>query len=79
MYFRSSAWAVSDAVHGVAVRTKRVWFVCDGNSVDVVRRGRHRGDLIVEKHKYRPNEGGAYDAAWLVTPQGKEIKRYDGE
>ena len=74
VFFLSSAWAVSEAVHAVDLKTHQVRFVCDGSSMDILRQGRYRGDLIVEKHKYRPNEGGAYDAFWLVTPLGREIK-----
>lgn len=79
VFFLSSAWATSDAVHAVALGTRRVRFVCDGNSVEVVRRGRHRGRLIVGKHKYHPDGRGAYDAFWLVSPQGQEIARWGNE
>ena len=75
IYFLSAAWAVSDAVHAVDIRTGRGHFVCDGNSVDIIRSGRDRGNLIVFKHKYHPNGGGAYDAYWLVRPDGTEIRR----
>ena len=79
VYFQSSAWAVSDAVHAVSLATRRVRFVCDGNSFSVLRRGRYRGMLLVEKHKYHSGEGGAYDALWLVAPSGREIKRWGKE
>lgn len=79
IYFLSAAWAVSDAVHVVDIRTGRQHFVCDGNSVDIVPSGRYRGDLVVLKHKYHPNGGGAYDAAWLVRPDGTEIRRLKSE
>ncbi len=79
VFFLSAAWAVSDAVHAVSLATRRVRFVCDGNSFTVLRQGRHRGMLLVEKHKYHSGEGGAYDALWLVTPSGREIKRWSKE
>ena len=79
VFFQSSAWAVSDAVHAVSLATRRVRFVCDGNSFFVIGRGRHRGMLIVEKHKYHSGEGGAYNAAWLVAPSGRELKRWGKE
>ena len=74
VYFLSSAWATSDAVHAVDIKTHQVRYITDGNSLSVLQKGRYRGNLIVNKHKYRPNEGGAYDADWLVSPSGREIK-----
>lgn len=74
VFFLSSAWATSDAVHAVDLRTRTVRFVCDGSTLSVLRTGRYRGDLVVNKHKYRPNAGGAYDFDWLVSPSGREIK-----
>ena len=74
VYFLSSAWATSDAVHAVDIKTHTVRYVTDGSTLRVLATGRYRGDLVVNKHKYRPNEGGAYDADWLVTPAGREIK-----
>ncbi len=79
VFFQSSAWAVSDAVHAVSITTRRVRFVCDGNSFSVVRKGSHRGMLLVEKHKYHSGKGGAYDAVWLVAPSGRELKRWGSE
>lgn len=79
VFFQSSAWAVSDAVHAVSLATRRVRFVCDGSSFSVIRRGSHRGMLLVEKHKYRSGEGGASDAVWLVAPSGRELKRWGKE
>lgn len=74
IYFLSSAWVTSDAVHAVDVQTHRVRFVTDGSTIRVLRTGHYRGDLIVNKHKYRLNEGGAYDADFLASPSGREIK-----
>jgi len=74
VYFLSSAWATSDAVHAVDVRTHTVRFVCDGNTLCVIRQGRYQGDLVVNKHKYHPNGGGSYEANWLVSPSGRELK-----
>ncbi len=76
VFFLSSAWATSDAVHAVDIQTHRVRFVCDGSTLRVITTGRYRGDLVVNRHKYRPHEGGAYDADWLVSPQGREIKMW---
>ncbi len=77
VFFLSEAWATSDAVHAVDLKTCTVRFLCDGNTLMVIRTGRDRGDLIVNKHKYHPREGGAYNADWLVSPRGREIKIWD--
>jgi hypothetical protein len=79
VFFQSSAWAVSDAVHAVSLATQHIRFVCDGNSFTFIRRGHFRGMLLVEKHKYHSDERGAYDAAWVVTPSGRELKRWDNK
>lgn len=79
VYFLSQAYAVSDAVHAVDVATKAVRFVCAGNTVEVVTKGVFRGDLIVQQHRYRAGEGGAYDDFWLINPRGKDIKHIGSE
>lgn len=74
VYFLSSAWATSDAVHAVTIKTRKIRFVTDGSSLRVITQGSYRGDLVVNKHKYRPNGSGSYDADWLVSPSGREIQ-----
>ncbi|MDD4945586.1 MAG: hypothetical protein PHQ73_01720 [Gallionella sp.] len=74
LYFMARAWATSDAIHAVELASGKQRFLCDGNSLDVITAGRLTGHLIVEKHKY-PSNGPAYDAQWLISPQGREIRR----
>lgn len=74
LYFTARAWATSDAIHALELASGKQQFLCDGNSLHVIAAGRLAGQLIVEKHKYPPN-GPAYDVQWLVSPQGREIRR----
>jgi dipeptidyl aminopeptidase/acylaminoacyl peptidase len=71
VYFISSAWATSDAIHALDLKSRKVRYISPGNSLLVIRSGKYVGFLIAQKHKYFP-AGGSYDHYWLVTPQGRE-------
>ncbi len=74
VYFSCAAWATSNAIHRVSWSQGKPVYVTDGNSLALVPSGKYAGYLLVLKHKYR-RSGGADDAYWLVTPQGKDIRR----
>jgi len=74
VYVMTQAWATSNAIHRIDLRTGRTRFVAAGNSVQVVPRGRWAGHLVVMQHKYAPG-GGALDHCWLLTPAGREVRR----
>lgn len=74
IYFESSAsWVTSNAIHRFDISTKEEKFITDGNCLKVIREGKYKGYLIVNKHKYY-KKGGTYDFDWLVDKDGKEIK-----
>lgn len=73
IYFLSRAWVTSDAVHAVDIGTGHEWFVAPGNSLTIIPRGPLAGCLLVDQHRYWPNEGGSYDWTWLLTSNGQEI------
>ncbi len=76
LYFLNAAYAVSDALMSVDLKSGKIDYVIDANSVEVVKKGKWLGNLIVERHKYHDAEkGGAYEALCVVTPQGKELKQ----
>jgi len=80
IYFLSTAWVTSDAVHVVDIESKVESFVCDGNTIDVIRAGKYRGFLVVQKHKYYSGErGGSYDHYWLVSPKGVDVRQIGEE
>jgi len=72
LYFISSAWVVSGALHAVNLRTGRERFVAAANTVEVVPSGEYAGHLIVQQHRYFMGNG-SYDWYWLIDPQGREI------
>ena len=72
VYFLSSAWATSGAVHEVEPASGRGRFVVAGNSLDVVPSGTYAGHLLVSQHRYFLG-GGSYDWTWLFAPDGKEV------
>lgn len=72
IYFLSSAWATSGAVHEVDLQSGSERFVVAGNSLEVIPAGEYAGHLLVEQHRYFLG-GGSYDWAWLFAPDGKEI------
>jgi dipeptidyl aminopeptidase/acylaminoacyl peptidase len=69
IYFLSSAWVTSAAVHAVEVDSGSERFIAPGNSLEVVPSGEFAGHLIVSQHRYF-DAGGSYD--WYrethVTP-----------
>ncbi|GAB2875351.1 hypothetical protein GCM10027093_08450 [Paraburkholderia jirisanensis] len=73
VYFMTAAWTTSGAIHAVPSVGGRQRFVTDGNSLDVVTRGKYTGALLVRKHRYMDGHG-SWDPEVLVSPAGKEIK-----
>ena len=72
LYFITSAWVVSGALHFVDIKTGKDSFLMEANSVEVVMQGKYRGYLIVLQHRYFLGKG-SYDMFWLFSPEGKEI------
>lgn len=82
LYFQTSAWATSGAIHAIDMDSKSPRFVTDGNEYHVIKDGKYEGDLVVNQHRYRfkgDTPLGSYDWDWLYTPQGKQIKLYKKE
>jgi dipeptidyl aminopeptidase/acylaminoacyl peptidase len=80
VYFLSSAWVTSLAVHVVDIQSKVERFISPGSTIDVIQKGKYRGYLIVQMHKYFfGKRRGSYDHFWLLTPKGNEIRRIGAE
>ena len=82
LYFQTSAWVTSGAIHAIDMDSKSPRFVTDGNEYHVIKYGKYRGDLVINQHRYRfkgDTPLGSYDWDWLYTPQGKQIKLYKKE
>ena len=72
LYFISSAWVVSGALHTVDIASRSEHFMLAANSVEVVPSGKYKGHLIVNRHRYFLG-CGSYDWWWLIDPTGREI------
>lgn len=72
IYFMSSAWATSNSIHVVDIKSKKEKYVCPGNSLEVIQDGPYIGKIIVNQHRY--NESGSYDNFYIVDDAGKTIK-----
>lgn len=72
IFFLSAAWTTSSAVHVVQVDSGEEHFVCPGNSLEVIQRGKYAGYLMVRQHRYVMG-GGSYDWLWLLTSEGKDV------
>lgn len=80
LYFETSAWVTSGAIHAVDVDGHHLRFVTAGSELRVVQSGSYKGDIIVNQHRYRfkgDTPLGSYNWDWLFTPTGKQIKLYN--
>jgi hypothetical protein len=73
VYFGSTGWVTSDALHAVNVSTGQERFICAANGFELLTRGPYRGDLMVGQHRYRTN--GSYDGTWIVSPTGQILRQ----
>lgn len=72
LYFLTSAWTTSGALHGVNIDGTRQHYIVPANSLEVITKGTYKGYLIVNQHRYFIPPGGSYDWYWLVSPDGKD-------
>jgi hypothetical protein len=72
LYFETEAWATSNAIHAVNIKTGAERFITSGSIACIVGSGQYQGDIIAAQHKYFV-QGGSYDPLNLFTPQGKEV------
>jgi dipeptidyl aminopeptidase/acylaminoacyl peptidase len=71
LYFMTSAWTTSGALHGVKIENKEQYYIAPANTFSIVTKGQDKGYLIVYQHRYFIG-GGTYDWYWLISPNGKE-------
>lgn len=80
LYFETSAWITTGAIHAVDLGTHHVRFVCSGSQLRVISYGQYKGDIIVNQHRYlfdNDNPIGSNDLDWVFTPKGEEVKVCD--
>lgn len=71
LYFITSAWTTSSALHAVNVNGSHLRYIAPALEVEVVPKGDYKGYLIVYEHRLYV-AGGSHDGYWLISPQGKE-------
>ena len=72
IFFLAAEWAVSNAVHKISLLTKKESLVAPGNTLEVIRNGKYKGNLKVNQHRYHKGDG-SYDCDYILTPDGKEV------
>jgi hypothetical protein len=72
VYFESSAWATSGAIHVVDLKTGKEKFLCSGNRLQTISFGNYKGDIVTLMHKYYTG-GGSYDHYFVLDNNGKEL------
>ena len=75
IYFVSAAWATSGSIQKVDLKSKKVRFLIDGNSVEVIPKGPYKGMLFVDRSLIKFDKKGESLGrdmfSWLVSPNGK--------
>jgi len=72
LYFITSAWTTSDALHGVNIDGTHQHYIAPANSVEIITKGTYKGYFIINEHRYFLPPGGSYNWYWLVSPDGKD-------
>jgi hypothetical protein len=79
LYQEVCRWVTSNDIVQVRLSDGRRKDVTDGNMLRIIRNGPYRGMLLVEKHKYTSGaDMHAYDATFVVRPDGKEMLEVPG-
>lgn len=75
LYFTDQlAYVTSGAVYSINLETKKINFISGTNYLDIVKTGKYKDFLILNKHKYIPG-GGSYDRYYAVNPNtGEEVR-----
>jgi Tol biopolymer transport system component len=78
IYFSSAAWATSSSIQKVDVATHLVSFITDGNSLDIIEKGKLAGHLLIQRAIIKFDKNGDSLGRnlylWLFSPEGKAIK-----
>ena len=72
IFFETTAWTTSGAIHVFDLATKKEHFVCAGGGLEVIHSGEYKDCLLVTQHRYFIG-GGSYDWVWLLRSDGKEV------
>ena len=74
LYFLTSAWVTSGALHVININGSKPRYLQPANSFDVIKHGKYKGKLVIQQHQYASG-GGSYEGCWLYTSEGKKVRR----
>jgi hypothetical protein len=72
LYFHSACAVVAPCVHAVDLGDGSPVKVSGGQILDIIDAGPYRGHLVVQQHRYQ-TEGGSFEEAVLLAPDGEEV------
>jgi hypothetical protein len=79
LYFLTSAWTTSGALHGINIDGTHQRYIAPANSLEVITKGTYKGYFIINEHRYFVPPSGSYDWYWLVSPNGKNEEPFGEE
>jgi len=59
IYFIASAWSTSGAIFSVNLKTKEIKYITDGMSLELIKTGEFKGNLIINRRHYKQFEDGS--------------------
>lgn len=74
LYFMTSAWATSGALHKINVDGSNLQYVTSANDFTIVPSGMYKGNLCVRQHRYLEN-GESYEGYFLFDENGADMSR----
>lgn len=74
LYFLTSAWVTSGALHVININGGKPRYLQPANSFDVIKHGKYKGKLVIQQHQYA-SSGSSYEGCWLYTSEGKKVRR----
>lgn len=72
LYFLTTGWVTSAALHVVNVDGKDEHYLLPANDYSIIPKGQYKGYIIAWQHRYFV-AGGSYNWYWLYSPLGKKI------
>lgn len=59
VYFGASAWDTSNAIFSVNLKTKEIKYITDGVSLELIKTGEFKGNLIINRRHYKQFKDGS--------------------
>lgn len=72
LYFITTGWVTSGALHVVNVDGTKEHFLIPANEFSILQKGQYKGYIVAWQHRYFV-AGGSYNWYWLFSPSGKEV------